>query len=296
MMTVCAASRRLTLSNAIQGIYHAEVARQRLENSAVTYYNRYNRRQFLTPIASDNSWLSQRPFSTSLARASEEGNALSEGIARNNRSDGDVLTELTSTKADHTPQSSKTSTTTKKNSKSKSDSKSKFKISEKNTRKDKKIDGKSPLQTTIPLKKVKLEPWKVQKKALQEKFEEGWFPRKKLSPDTLDTIRHLHDSKPNDWTTPALANHFKVSPEAIRRILKSRWQPTEEERENRKERWHKRHERIWSRMEELGLRPPKGERTAMLSDARKLGISSAPSTPSTPSAPSSLSETQQEDF
>lgn len=54
-----------------------------------------------------------------------------------------------------------------------------------------------------------------------------------------------------------LADHFKVSPEAIRRILKSKWQPNDTEHEARMERWDKRGERIWSNLVEMGVKPPK---------------------------------------
>lgn len=46
-----------------------------------------------------------------------------------------------------------------------------------------------------------------------------------------------------------------MSPEAIRRILKSKWRPSGEELEERRKRWEKRHDRIWSHLSELGLRP-----------------------------------------
>ena len=45
---------------------------------------------------------------------------------------------------------------------------------------------------------------------------------------------------------------FKVSPEAIRRILKSKWEPNEEEQERRAERWERRGEKIWARWRETG--------------------------------------------
>jgi hypothetical protein len=54
-----------------------------------------------------------------------------------------------------------------------------------------------------------------------------------------------------------LAKEFKVSPEAIRRILKSKWRPTAEEAAARNERWTKRGEKIWTRLVELGVKPPK---------------------------------------
>lgn len=100
------------------------------------------------------------------------------------------------------------------------------------------------------------EHWQIQKDALKKKFgEEGWSPRKKLSPDTMEGIRALHEQYPQKYTTPVLAEQFKVSPEAIRRILKSTWRPSPEKMEERRERWAKRHDRIWDAQAEMGLRP-----------------------------------------
>ena len=102
------------------------------------------------------------------------------------------------------------------------------------------------------------EPWQIQKEALADKFgPTGWLPRKRLSPDTLEGIRALHTQYPDRFTTPILADHFKVSPEAIRRILKSKWRPNDEEEERRRRRWEKRGENIWSQMVEMGIKPPK---------------------------------------
>ncbi|KAH8197895.1 hypothetical protein TruAng_007947 [Truncatella angustata] len=115
----------------------------------------------------------------------------------------------------------------------------------------------------------KRETWQIQKEALKEKFPEGWNPRKKLSPDALDGIRALHTQYPQIYTTDALANHFQVSVEAIRRILKSKWRPNVEEDEDRQQRWFNRGKNIWSQMAELGTKPPKKWRAAGVSrDAR----------------------------
>lgn len=106
--------------------------------------------------------------------------------------------------------------------------------------------------------KPKREQWKIQKEALEKKFgEDGWNPRKKLSPDAIEGIRAMHAQYPDQFTTPILAKQFEVSPEAIRRILKSKWRPTPEEAEKRMERWDRRGEGIWTRLAETGLRPPK---------------------------------------
>jgi Neugrin len=100
------------------------------------------------------------------------------------------------------------------------------------------------------------EPWQIQKQALQEKFgSEGWNPRKKLSPDTIDGIRALHEQYPDKYPTPILAEKFKVSAEAIRRILKSKWRPDPEKQAERRERWARRHDRIWDQQAAIGLRP-----------------------------------------
>ncbi|KAA6414416.1 MAG: required for respiratory growth mitochondrial [Lasallia pustulata] len=102
------------------------------------------------------------------------------------------------------------------------------------------------------------ELWQSQKSALAAKFgAQGWAPRKRLSPDALEGIRALHAQYPEIYTTPVLADQFKVSPEAVRRILKSKWRPNEEEEADRRQRWDKRGESIWSQMVELGIKPPK---------------------------------------
>ncbi|KAI9880699.1 MAG: Required for respiratory growth protein 9 mitochondrial [Pleopsidium flavum] len=113
------------------------------------------------------------------------------------------------------------------------------------------LSHKSP----VPRKR---EPWQVQKLALIEKFgRQGWSPRKRLSPDALEGIRALHAQYPDKFTTPVLADQFKVSPEAIRRILRSKWRPDAAEEVSRLQRWDKRGELIWGQMVEIGIKPPK---------------------------------------
>lgn len=112
--------------------------------------------------------------------------------------------------------------------------------------------------TSHGYKKKEKEPWQIQKAVLQAKFgDQGWSPRKRISPDALAGIRALHSAEPTTYTTAVLAEHFKVSAEAVRRILKSKWQPNEDEADERRKRWEKRGEKKWSEMVELGIRPPK---------------------------------------
>ena len=102
------------------------------------------------------------------------------------------------------------------------------------------------------------ETWQIQKSALSKKFGgSSWLSRKRLSPDSLEGIRTLHTEFPDTYTTPVLANLFQISPEAIRRILKSKWRPSDAEEERRRERWNKRGLSIWGRMSELGLKAPR---------------------------------------
>lgn len=98
--------------------------------------------------------------------------------------------------------------------------------------------------------------WKAQKAALKKKFPEGWKPRKRLSPDALTGIRALNAQFPDTYDTPALANKFEVSPEVIRRILRSKWTPSTEEEEDRNERWFRRGKSIWAHQAALGVKPP----------------------------------------
>ncbi|KAK4146448.1 uncharacterized protein C8A04DRAFT_9721 [Dichotomopilus funicola] len=101
------------------------------------------------------------------------------------------------------------------------------------------------------------ESWKIQKEALKEKFPDGWNPRKKISPDALAGIRMLNKQFPETYTTAALAQKFEVSPEAIRRILKSKWTPDAEAEERRETRWHERGKQVWSKWAALGKKPPR---------------------------------------
>ena len=118
----------------------------------------------------------------------------------------------------------------------------------------------SPTGPIHPLKPLaEQEEWRIRKAALQEKFSNSpWNPPKKLSPDAMEGVRALHDRYPDHFTVPILAAQFKISPEAIRRILKSRWKPRNvEEEEDRLRRWDRRGERIWTGLVERGVHPPK---------------------------------------
>ncbi|POS83813.1 hypothetical protein EPUL_005032 [Erysiphe pulchra] len=112
------------------------------------------------------------------------------------------------------------------------------------------------------------EPWMIEKERAKEKYPNGYRPLKRLSPDAIEGIRALNSQMPEHFTTARLSKEFKVSPEAIRRILKSKWRPNIDEAHDREARWARRGEQIWSRWAELGATPPK--------KIRRLGIGENP--------------------
>lgn len=230
----------MTLPTVLRSIFRAEFASELRPQGSI--YNQ-SKRLSLCRVPQSNKLQSQRPFS-SLPRLQIAGSTPS------NEPDASH---------DHKPAQ-------------KSQAKAKPVRSGRNPRDAKSKDHKS--RSAYKPQKKKREEWQIQKEALQHKFQEGWNPPKKLSPDALDGIRQLHAMAPDRFTTPVLAAEFKVSPEAIRRILKSKWQASEEQMECRRQRWEKRHDRIWSQMTELGLRP-KRARTEEFDDAKVLYEDSA---------------------
>lgn len=65
---------------------------------------------------------------------------------------------------------------------------------------------------------------------MKERFPDGWNPPRKLSREAMDGLRQLHHVDPEKFNTPVLAERFKISPEAVRRILRTRWEPSKEKR------------------------------------------------------------------
>ncbi|BGP48170.1 Required for respiratory growth protein 9 mitochondrial [Rhodotorula kratochvilovae] len=79
----------------------------------------------------------------------------------------------------------------------------------------------------------KLPEWKRHQQAMRDKFPTGWAPPKRLSREAMDLVRSLARSDPNLYSVPRLAERFKISPEAVRRILKSRFELAPEEQARR---------------------------------------------------------------
>lgn len=100
--------------------------------------------------------------------------------------------------------------------------------------------------------------WAQHRASMKTKFPDGWAPPRKISRAAMDGLRALHAHEPDTFTTPVLADKFRISPEAVRRILRGKWQPTQEqrvrllERERRHRQDHIRSKRAMGRTGEAG--------------------------------------------
>jgi hypothetical protein len=94
--------------------------------------------------------------------------------------------------------------------------------------------------------------------ALREKFHDkgGWNPSKKLSREAMDGIRSIKDSNP-ELSSGDIASYFKISPEAVRRILRSKWRPSPSEQANISERWERRGQRLKEQKQETEKKQPR---------------------------------------
>ncbi|RDW90399.1 mitochondrial ribosome assembly protein RRG9 [Aspergillus mulundensis] len=262
MPSFCPGSAKISLPNVLQTVFSSEVAPQ-LRNPLMRPLNRaclslprhhlLGRRTVTTvPIDSIPVPSAQKPKTPAITQ------------------DEPSATTTTTTTSSDKPDASNKSSNKKFSTKAKTSAKgsnfahrtkpesksiNKKKTGDRDYKKDSKKSAKKTSTSTGPKPPRRLEEWEIHKEALKKKFPNGWAPLKKLSPDAMEGIRHLHHIAPDQFTTAVLAEEFKVSPEAIRRILKSKWRPSGEELEERRKRWEQRHDRIWSHMAELGLRP-----------------------------------------
>ena len=118
----------------------------------------------------------------------------------------------------------------------------------------------------------KLPEWKKQTVAIKKKLNgHKWNPMKKLSRSEMESIRFLK-SQFSNLSASDLGHQFKVSPEVIRRILKSKWQPNEDEMVKIQHRWKKRGLRIHEMYETDGIAdsslPIRVEKTIVIGQGR----------------------------
>lgn len=96
------------------------------------------------------------------------------------------------------------------------------------------VNGRDPDATPLHLRKPSGKPtpheYRAHREAIRKAFPEGWSPPRKLSREAMDALRQLNHIDPENFNTAVLADKFKISPEAVRRILKSKWEPGSEKR------------------------------------------------------------------
>ena len=90
--------------------------------------------------------------------------------------------------------------------------------------------GTAPIHKRKPPREPTPEPVALHKRTMKERFPDGWNPPRKLSREAMEGLRQLYRIDPVKFDTPTLAEKFKISPEAVRRILRSRWEPSKEKR------------------------------------------------------------------
>lgn len=95
--------------------------------------------------------------------------------------------------------------------------------------------------------------WRLHREAMRRLYPDGWDPPLKLSRPAMSLVRSLHEQDPVTFSTDRLAMRFKVSPEAVRRILRGKWKMEEDkqrELEEKEEEGEKSEERKQRRREE----------------------------------------------
>lgn len=80
--------------------------------------------------------------------------------------------------------------------------------------------------------------WVKRDESLRKRYGQ-WNPTRKLSRQQITDIKNLKVQYPG-MKTKQMADFFLISPESIRRILKSKWEPTDAEMEDLKRRTEKR--------------------------------------------------------
>lgn len=62
----------------------------------------------------------------------------------------------------------------------------------------------------------------------EQKVEPRWNPARKLVRSDMEKLRELHQKDPKTNSISQLSKTFKISPEAVNRILRSKWSPPPE--------------------------------------------------------------------
>ncbi|KAH7907293.1 hypothetical protein BJ138DRAFT_1160527 [Hygrophoropsis aurantiaca] len=121
-------------------------------------------------------------------------------------------------------------------------------------------------ENEIPRRRTKRAPqyetpeeWRQHRLTIKEAFPEGWSPPRKISREAMEGLRQLHAYDKETFSTSVLAAKFMISPEAVRRILRSKWEPSREQRvkladrERRTREERVRHNRLEEKKQKLDM-------------------------------------------
>lgn len=146
----------------------------------------------------------------------------------------------------------------------------------------------NPLTATAPPPPPRNPPqWLKHRTTLRENFPTGWAPPKRISREAIDLLRVLQQSDPTLYTTPVLAERFKISPEAVRRILKSRFVLDQGERLRRETKRKAERLRMLAEQAVLGDGPAAEARVG--AEKKELGVGRKEARASEPARPSTKS-------
>ncbi|KAI8375403.1 hypothetical protein EDC96DRAFT_497097 [Choanephora cucurbitarum] len=85
---------------------------------------------------------------------------------------------------------------------------------------------------------------------------ERWLPKKRVSRPTMDKIRLLAALQPSIYNPVRISQEFKLSVEAVKRILKSKYLPTQKDAERQEK---NRFEAMRHRREQFKTNKPQGK-------------------------------------
>lgn len=88
--------------------------------------------------------------------------------------------------------------------------------------------GTAPVHRRRPPKQSTPSEYARHRQTMKQSFPDGWNPPRKLSREAMDGLRELYRYDPEAFATPVLAEKFRISPEAVRRILKGKWEPSKQ--------------------------------------------------------------------
>ncbi|CAK9439509.1 uncharacterized protein LODBEIA_P36090 [Lodderomyces beijingensis] len=109
-----------------------------------------------------------------------------------------------------------------------------------------KIEPRNNPSTTSPPSN---EPFWIKRERKLKSKHQQWSPHRKLSRTEMIKLKEMRENFP-EYRTIDLADFFHISPEAVRRILHSKWVPNDRDEDRLMERWGRRKQEKQAQLEE----------------------------------------------